>query len=130
LLPRLDRLAEALESRPSPPLRAADTAVDQLASIRRAIRDANWAIAEELVRAFVESQPDHPEGSRLAAELAGSKQTAAQSLTAKLDAARDANDPERVLELRDALVPLLHEDPLRTLDRDLARWFMTVIHKR
>jgi hypothetical protein len=40
------------------------------------------------------------------------------------------NDPERVLDLRDLLVPLLLADALRSLDRELARWCMGLIQKR
>ena len=41
-----------------------------------------------------------------------------------------ATDPDRVLELRDSLAPLLETGARLDLDRDLARWSMSVIHKR
>ena len=49
---------------------------------------------------------------------------------ARLDAAREANDLERVLELREPLRQLLEPEALATLDRTLAKWFMALIQKR
>ena len=58
------------------------------------------------------------------------KQGAVQTLRAKIDAAREVHDPERILDLRDLLTPLLPAEALRTLDRELASWCMGVIQKR
>ena len=58
------------------------------------------------------------------------RRTAAQELLAKIDAARTVNDPERVIELRDALQPLLDPDALRATDRDLAKWFVGILFRR
>lgn len=98
--------------------------------IRAAIRSGNWGVAGDLIRALDDRAPGNEEASRLARELDDSKQLTAQSLLAKVDAAREANDPERVLEHRDALVPLMEGNRLRQIDRDLAKWFMGLIHKR
>jgi hypothetical protein len=130
----LERMAAALERRP------ADTAVGshpeedprahQLADFRAAVEAAHWQRAAELARSFTARFPDDPEGAQLSPLLDEAKQAAAQSLFAKIDAAREAHDPERVLDLRDLLTPLLPADALRTLDRELAGWCMSVIQKR
>ena len=44
--------------------------------------------------------------------------------------AREVNDPERVLEIYHALVPTLETDARISLDRELAKWFLTLIHRR
>lgn len=130
LIPAVTRLAEALTllagSGAAPQRDGAQAAAD----IRGAIRSANWMVAEDLIRALDDRAPGDPEAARLARELEDAKQSTAQSLLARVEAAREASDPERVLEHRDALVPLIHGDRLREIDRELAKWFMGLIHKR
>lgn len=132
LVSGLDALAVALESArlaaAEPPV--GDRKSQRLVEIRHAIRTAAWADAEALVRDFAGDHPDDPDAARLAAELAEDRQAAAQELLARVEAAREANDPERVIELRGGLRPLLAADALHAVDRDLARWFLTLIHRR
>lgn len=126
----LKRLAEILERTGAGKTTIGAGRVEVTAEIRQAVRVANWGVAEELLRSLVETHPDHPEEARLAKELEDAKQSAAETLLSKVEAAREANDPERVLEFRDALVPLVKHETLRTFDRELAKWFMGLIHKR
>jgi hypothetical protein len=131
---RLDqRLADVAEKlpnviAPTPP--TLDIKAQRLAEIRHAIRNAAWTDAADLVRTFSESHPDDPEPARAALEVAEARETAGRDLSEKLQAARDVNDPDRVIELRDLLKPLLPHDAIRTLDRDLAKWFMALIQRR
>lgn len=111
---------------PSP----SDLKARRLAEIRHAIKTAAWDDAGELVRAFHEAHPDDPDPARAADELAGARQSACRDLISRIDAAREANDPDRVIELRDDVKPLLASESLRALDRDLAKWFMMLIHRR
>lgn len=106
-------------------LKAAD-----LAEIRQAIRAGRWLDAHDLVRTFAETHPEDPDSARIAEEFSAARQAESEVLKARIAAAREVNDPDRVIALRDALKPLLDPEPLKALDRDLARWFMTVIQKR
>ena len=58
------------------------------------------------------------------------RRASAQELLGKIVAARTVNDPERVIELRDALQPLLDPDALRATDRELAKWFVGILFRR
>lgn len=128
----LGRLAEALEQRPaaaSVPAPVA-TGVESVAEIRKAIEEDRWEQASALLQEFQQTQPDSPEGGRLAQELESARTEGVRRLQAKLAAAREVGDPDRVLELRDGLQPLLSDDDSRSLDHDLIRWLMGLIQKR
>jgi hypothetical protein len=127
---RLAEVAEKLANLTAPSAPALDVKAQRLAEIRHAIRNSAWTEAADLIRAFSESHPDDPESARAAGEVAEARETAGRDLSEKLQAARDVNDPDRVIELRDLLKPLLPHDALRTLDRDLAKWFMALIQRR
>ncbi|MCA1686370.1 MAG: hypothetical protein LC745_10430, partial [Planctomycetia bacterium] len=128
-----ERVALAMEaghaaSPGGPP--AADLKAGHLAEIRRAIRGGHWDEAGTLVQAFSDTHPDDPAAPRLAAELTEARQATGREWLAKIEAARAVNEPERVIELREGLKPLIDAEALRTLDRDLAKWFMVMIHRR
>ncbi|AGA30796.1 hypothetical protein Sinac_6726 [Singulisphaera acidiphila DSM 18658] len=130
LIAALGRVAEALERSATVAPSRSPVPADPAAEIGKAIQEAKWDHAGTLVREFIAAHPDEPDGSRLARELETSRAVEARSLRGKLDAAREANDPDRVLELRDAFRPLLDADALRTLDQELIRWLMALIQKR
>ena len=48
----------------------------------------------------------------------------------RLQAAREANDPVRVLELREEAPEELGEAALKELDADLGKWFLGLVHRR
>jgi len=141
-----DRLADALERAPiertppaaapspgsPPPVQSAPAAMRTmaLAEIRVALRQGEWTQVEVLFQSFRDSYPDDPASAALAEELKAARESAVTSLRARLDAAREANDLERVLELRELLGTLLGPEPLATLNRSLAKWFMNLIQKR
>jgi hypothetical protein len=50
--------------------------------------------------------------------------------TAELKAAREANDPTRVLEIFQTIAPELEGEPRRVLQTEIAEWFITVIYRR
>lgn len=101
-----------------------------LAEIRHAARAGQWDEADALVRAFAAERPNDPDAARAAEELSGSRRAAGEEVMAKIAAAREANDADRVIELRDAAKSLLDAETLRALDRDLAKWFMIQIQRR
>jgi hypothetical protein len=114
----------------TPATSPADTPATSPAEVRDAIRQGEWTQADALIRTYTETHPDDPATTVLAGELAEARQSAAAVLRERIDAAREANDPERIFETRDTLIPLLAPGPRRELDRDLARWFMRLVQKR
>ena len=48
----------------------------------------------------------------------------------QLEAARKVNDPDRVLEIHKSLVPLLEAEMRDSLESELSRWFLRLIHNR
>lgn len=130
-LERLNATLEALAASAGPAAPAAlELKAQHLAEIRHAVRACRWPDADDLVKRFAEARPDDPDAPRIAEEVAEARRTAAQERLARVEAAREVNDPERVVELRDELRQLLPVDALRALDRDLARWFLLLISRR
>jgi hypothetical protein len=101
-----------------------------LAEIRQAIRAGSWADAELLTQEFTDAHSDEPDALRVGMELAEAKNSAGQAIVSRIEAAREANDPDRVIELRDEARPLLEAEAMGELDRGLARWFMSLIQRR
>ena len=130
-----EHIPAAIAPATSPPARCAlypltDTRTMALAEIRVALRQGEWTQVETLFQSFTDNYPDDPASPALGEELKAARELAVTSLRARLDAAREANDLERVLELREPLTILLEPEALATLNRSLAKWFMTLIQKR
>jgi hypothetical protein len=53
-----------------------------------------------------------------------------QDRMAELKAARDVNDPPRVLELYRSIAAALDSEPRAALQSEIAEWFLTVIYRR
>jgi hypothetical protein len=56
--------------------------------------------------------------------------TGLEDRMAELKAARDVNDPTRVLELYHAVASTLEAEPRQRLQSEIAAWFLTVIYRR
>ena len=126
---RLKELAFNVE--PAAGTRSPQSTLDQdVAQCRQAIRRGAWDDACALIQISVQTYPGHPEIWKLEEELRESRQAASREWLARIKAARDVNDPERVIELRAELKPLIDASELQVLDRDLAKWFLSVIHRR
>jgi hypothetical protein len=125
-----DRLVTALESPTSRGESHLDPFAIQVAEIRRAVRDGEWLHAKSLLVTFREAFPDQPEPIALGNELEAAARVAREDLRARIAAAREVNDPERVMELREQIGALLEGEDLRELDQDLAKWFLHLIHRR
>ena len=129
--PALERMAVALERSLAAPREAAvDGKAMAVAGARQAILDERWDQADRLIAALTRDHPGSPEITGLADELAEARREVVDGLKAQLDAAQAVNDPERVIELRDALTQHLRGDPLRDLDRKLIQWLMALIQRR
>lgn len=126
----LQRVAEALEGAGAVATTRAPGAGDALAEIRKAIAEARWDQAGVLIHAFHQAQPDSPDGEQVDREFESARAEEVRSLRAKLTAAREVSDADRVLDLRGELRELLDGDDLLALDQDLSRWLMALIQKR
>jgi hypothetical protein len=129
----LERIAAGLEagrgevpSRPDPGLDRARF----MAEIVRATRASEWAEAETRLKEFEVDFPEGPELSLLKEELAKARDGTVKEGLAQLDAARGANDANRVLDLHETLVPALNDHERASLETDLAKWFLSLIHRR
>ena len=105
-------------------------AASQLAEIRRLLRDHDWDAATEAVRVFRDEHPADPRSAEASGELERAMQAALGRLEAQLQAAREVNDPDQVLEIHGRMAPLLDEERRNSLDVELARWFLSIVHRR
>jgi hypothetical protein len=129
----IERLATTLESWNAPVAAgsvSADRRTSSLAEIEGAIRASLWDQATTLLDDFAAEFPDDPALAGVRQNLANARKKAQREQFAQLEAAREVNDPERVLEIYHALVPSLEIEARISLDRELAKWFMTLIHRR
>ena len=123
---------EQSESRPVSEISRADDHLreEALARIRLFIQEGNWDQARALFDAFSPADRQHPRVHAVGLELQSASESARTTQLAKLEAARQVNDPDRVLELHQFLVPLLENEAKAKLETDLAAWFLRLIHKR
>lgn len=102
----------------------------QLAEIRRLIHDHEWDSATDAARSFRDQHPVDPRGVEASEELEQTMQAALGRLEAQLQAAREVNDPDQVLEIHGRMSPLLKEETRKHLDVDLSHWFLMIVHRR
>jgi hypothetical protein len=129
----LDRIVDALEKFGGHAIDPAGSTVNRAArldEIRRAIASGHWSQAQTSLSAFAADFPDDSHTATLNAQFSQARHDARQQLEAKLDAAREVNDPDAVLETYQTLAGLLDADARHALDRDLAKWFLALIHRR
>jgi hypothetical protein len=128
VVPGLVRAVAALERLAEGP--AGDEPGRAASAVRRATLDGRWGRAEQLLQDFRRDHPGAPEASALAAELSRACQAEADDLRARLDAARAAGDPDRVIDCRDALTQHLRGQALHDLDRRVVRWLAGLVAGR
>lgn len=116
-------LAASPPAHPIPP-------IDRLAEVRRLLADENWDAAEQLVRELQAEDGDNPRIVKLIEETSSARKKAVERWRALLQAAREVNDPARVLELYESRPTDLDEPSRAELDRELAKWFLTYVHHR
>src|SRR5271166_2292618 len=139
LAERIDQLSERLAeprspSVPLPPALAATSTnwlrEQSLAEVRRTIRAGKWDEATALLDGYSPAEIDDPRLAALRQEIQSARVAARSEQLAQLNAARQVNDPDRVLELHQALLPLLDAETRVSLEADLSQWFLRLIHNR
>jgi hypothetical protein len=129
----LERLLSALESWNGPvaPGRvASDDRTRLLSEIEKSIRASRWDQAATMLDDFAGEYPDDPVLVGLREELVNARRAVNREHLAQLEAAREVNDPERVFEIYHAIIPSLEIEARVPLERELAKWFLTLIHRR
>jgi hypothetical protein len=133
-LPLLERIAAALERGPSgfaPGSNGeARTRGGEIVEFRRAIAESRWEDARAIVRERGLEKPDDPEVVAMSEELERARQFAVEDIRQRVEAARQANDPEGAIAARDELAKVLHGEAIREDDRLLVKWLMGLIQRR
>ena len=132
-LPLLERIALALERAPSAASTGPASANGRgrgLLEFRLAIDQARWDQAEAIVRELALEHPGDPEVSALADELDRSRAFAVDDLRQRIEAARQANDPEGAISSRDDLARIIRGEAILEVDRSLVKWLMGLIQRR
>ncbi len=122
---RLEVIVQALENVDLQP--QASTGSDSASEIREAIREGRWDEVLERVESLRLGGDLSPE---FEAEVHRHRESAETDLRARMDASRQANDAESVLQYRAQLLPLLAEEIRKPLDTELIRWCMALLMKR
>jgi hypothetical protein len=129
----LERIAEVIERRGETggfePARSPGRA-QALGEIDAALRGTQWALAESLLETFEAAYPGDPKSSSLRAALDQARRSVLEQRTAELAAAREVNDPARVIELYRLVAPELDREARGELQAGVARWFLTLIYRR
>jgi hypothetical protein len=129
----LERMTEIWEQRRDSAASGSASGLDRarlMAEIVRAARAEDWVEAETRLNDFAVGFPDDPELLTLREELARNRNDVIKSGLDQLDAARTVNDTDRVLEIYQGLVRSLDDERRTVLDHDLAKWFLSLIHRR
>jgi hypothetical protein len=102
-----------------------------VAEFERATRTGQWAEAEGLLEDFAVNSWGEPRLlAGLREELDAARRGAIEEGLARLEAARSANDADRVLEVFQVLSSSLGDEARGSLSRELAAWFLSLIHRR
>ncbi len=89
--------------------------------------ESRFLPAIERIAAALEQNSGKPQESN---EVAEERRLTIQTLQKKIQAAREANDPTGVLELRADLELVRRGENLDEFDRSLAQWLISAIHRR
>jgi hypothetical protein len=130
---QLERLVDSMRqpvgrviSSPNP----TDDRAQSISEIVRATRAADWTVAQTRLDELEGSYPNDPELALVREQLARARRDAIQVTLTQLSAAREVNDPDRVLEIYQLVLPALDQAERTILDQDLAKWFLSLIHRR
>jgi hypothetical protein len=129
----LERIAETIDKNAGLAVSSAASNMERarsMAEIERATKSAEWLEAETRLREFEIAFPDDPRLSSLQNSLASAREGTVRQSLALLDAAREVNDHERVLDIYHDLAPSLEGQQRASVERDLAKWFLSLIHRR
>lgn len=99
-------------------------------AIHRAIRDKEWSEADRLVETLRAEGTLDPDLDRLSMTVENGRNEAIESQLERIKASQEVGDSERVLDLYQDAARLLDPMSRKSLEDDLARWFMNHIQRR
>ena len=117
--------AAAIEAEPD-----RESPADPLGEVRRLIDAGEWDEAAERARALAVERAGEPGVAAVVEEVEKGRRAAGLRLREEMQAAREVNDPSRVLDLYESAPRVLDEEDRRELEQDLAKWFLTLVHRR
>src|SRR5262249_28545809 len=91
--------------------------------------DRTIGLLERVARAL-EQRASPTDSGQPTGVVAAHPAVSLQDRVAELKAAREVNDPLRVLELYQSIAPALESEPRTALQSEIAEWFLTVIYRR
>jgi hypothetical protein len=130
---QLERLVESLRQPVRPTIsnpELAENRARSIAEIVQATRAANWVVAQTRLEELEASYPNDAELAEVRDQLARAQHDEVQVTLSQLSAARAVNDPDRVLEIYQVVLPSLDQAERTKLEQDLAKWFLSLIHRR
>jgi len=130
LLRRLVEVLEQREENRGPELGPDPGRAQALSQIESATRSSRWDEALALLDAFEAAYPGDAKSASLRSGLEKARQGTLDERMAELKAAREVNDPARVLELYQAIAPALESEPRHAIQTELAQWFLSLIYRR
>jgi hypothetical protein len=129
----LERMTVAMETGGRPSVSSPAPTLDRaraMAEVVRATIAADWGDATARLSGFETDFPDDPDLPAMREELAIAREKMARDRLAELEAARAVNDTDRVFEIYQDLAPALGDEQRSSLEQDLAKWFLSLIHRR
>jgi hypothetical protein len=128
--PALERIAASI-GQPSPVHdRAGAARQEALLALRLDLAASSLELAGSLIEAFAAAFPDAPELDDLRAEIETRRVDHTAALRRRVDAGREAGEPEEVLAARDELARHLDDDGLREIDAAVLTWLVGLIQAR
>jgi hypothetical protein len=124
----LERIACALERAPA--AAGADPRQEAVEAVKRALAEGRWDEVDSRLESFAREHSGTADLAALTALVAAGRQAAVDRLKGRLEASRQANDPNTVLGLRDELARMLPAAERELLDRELIGWLLRAIQKR
>jgi hypothetical protein len=127
-------LAKALESsnpqQPTTQSTEPARAPAAITEIERAIAQRQWSSAESLIAQLEASAPGDAAVTVIKERYESARARVKSEQLGQLDAARHVNDPDTVLSIFQSLGSVLDDSARTALERDLAKWFLSLIRRR
>jgi hypothetical protein len=117
---------EPIDDRPA----RSETLARAASEIRRWIGEKDWTAASSALEALALEFDDPALVDRLTNELKTARQEAIESELSRLEASREAGDVDGVFERFRNASEWLDGEHRRSIEQDLARWFMATIQRR
>lgn len=103
---------------------------DRLDEVRRLLAEEDWKGVEVTLQEITSDGVADPRIAQVVEEAARARTEAGERWRGLMQAARDVNDPARLLELHEDRPEVFDDQARRELDQELANWFLAYVHRR